>query len=220
MPTTLRHSAPRPGSRRPALRVELLEDRATPCYSITDLGTLGGTTSYAFGVNNWGAVVGSAQTARDESTHAFRYDAAAGMTDLGTLTPGGVSYGLAVNDLGSVTGYASIPGGNRAFLHDGSRMIDLGTLGGRGSVGLSVNVFDMVVGYSYPRSVETHWHAFFYYDGFMIDLGTFGGDYSAANDINNSGLIVGFAQRPDGHQRAFLFDWEGMYDLGTLGGNQ
>src|SRR5262245_62230329 len=108
MPTTLRHSAPRPGSRRPALYVELLEDRATPCYSITDLGTLGGTSSQAFALNNVGQVVGYAQTARDEAAHAFVYDNGT-MIDLGTLG-GPSSAAVAINDSGLVAGSASVPG--------------------------------------------------------------------------------------------------------------
>jgi probable HAF family extracellular repeat protein len=41
-------------------------------YSVTDLGTLGGGISGAFGINNAGQVTGYADTA-DGTTHAFLY---------------------------------------------------------------------------------------------------------------------------------------------------
>jgi probable HAF family extracellular repeat protein len=53
---------------------------------MSDLGTLGGTTSYAFGVNNSNQVVGSAQIASDASYHAFLYTAGK-MVDLNSLCP-------------------------------------------------------------------------------------------------------------------------------------
>jgi probable HAF family extracellular repeat protein len=55
-----------------------------PHYVVTDLGTLGGTFSIAFGVNNAGWVGGGA-TLSNGNEHPFLWSADRGMQDLGTL---------------------------------------------------------------------------------------------------------------------------------------
>jgi probable HAF family extracellular repeat protein len=55
-------------------------------YVVIDLGTLGGTFSQAFGINNRGFVVGFATTTGDAALHAFLWSKGL-MTDLGTLAP-------------------------------------------------------------------------------------------------------------------------------------
>ena len=44
---------------------------AQTLYSITDLGTLGGTLSSAYGINNNRQIVGGAYTAGNAADHAF-----------------------------------------------------------------------------------------------------------------------------------------------------
>ena len=53
-----------------------------------DLGTLGGTTSYAAAINGNGWVVGAATTTGDVAQHAFVRDGTS-MTDLNTAMPAG-----------------------------------------------------------------------------------------------------------------------------------
>jgi probable HAF family extracellular repeat protein len=59
-----------------------------PRYSVTDLGTLGGTYSYAYGMNRVGVVSGGAATATQTGgvyQTAFLWDDDLGIIDLGTL---------------------------------------------------------------------------------------------------------------------------------------
>ena len=59
-----------------------------PRYKITDLGTLGGTYSSAFGLNNTGVVAGGAATPTQTGgiyQTAFLWDDDLGIIDLGTL---------------------------------------------------------------------------------------------------------------------------------------
>src|SRR5215213_1488199 len=82
--------------------------------SITDLGTLGGGNSLAFGTNDLGQVVGESSTASGRS-HAFLWQNGK-MRDLGTL---GGRYSIAweINDHGQVVGESSTASGrSRAFL--------------------------------------------------------------------------------------------------------
>jgi len=75
-------------------------------YSVTDLGTLGGSSSCANGINNNGQVVGYTDTGSGAS-HAFLWTSGGGMQDLGTL--GGSNSGAnGINDNGQVAGWSGI----------------------------------------------------------------------------------------------------------------
>ena len=123
---------------------------AVPSYTILDLGTLAGATSRGNGVIDSGQVTGRAQAIYDPMTggyfsHAFVWDKASGMTDLGPLGLGsGRSSGNGINDSGMVTGSYSVssPLGDvgHAYVWDAvNGVIDIGTLGGLSSVGIAVN---------------------------------------------------------------------------------
>jgi probable HAF family extracellular repeat protein len=93
----------------------------------TDIGTLGGTHSFANGINNAGDVVGESWMPGDTGTHAFLYSGGI-MQDLGTLG-GASSSASAINDSGQIVGTASTPTNeSHAFIRDGGVMTDLNNL--------------------------------------------------------------------------------------------
>jgi probable HAF family extracellular repeat protein len=95
--------------------------------SMTDLGTLGGTSSVGFGINASGQVTGQ-YTQVGSDRHAFLYSGST-MTDLGTLG-GAYSLGHSINASGQVVGWSHTTDfTERAFLYSG------GTIDGPGHSG-------------------------------------------------------------------------------------
>jgi probable HAF family extracellular repeat protein len=96
-----------------------------------DLGTLGGSQSIAYGINNSGQVTGNARVTGDLFLHAFRSTPngqPVSLTDLGTLG-GNNSEGLGINSFGIVVGDSeTFPGSpHHAFIYD-TQMRDLNSL--------------------------------------------------------------------------------------------
>ena len=173
---------------------------------MTDLGTLGGTYSQAYGINNDGQVVGGSYTTGDTIYAAFLYSGGV-MTGLGTL---GGTYGeaRAINDNGQIAGGSYLMGDEiaHAFLYSGGVMTDLGSFGGA-SYGFGINNNGQVVGVS--ESTEYVAHAFLYDEGVMYDLNSLidpasGWELAQALGINNSGQIVGVGYLNGSGAAAFL----------------
>ena len=192
-------------------------------YLITDLGTLGGSTSHALGINNSGQIVGESYTNDADvlTTHAFLYSGGV-MTDLGTL--GGTSGAKGINDQGQVAGWSNTTASNdqtHAFLWSAlTRMIDLGTLGGSMSIAYGINNNGQVVGVS-TTSNEVE-HAFVYSAGAMSDLNSLvptnaGWVLASAATINDSGEIAGIAIS-NGWSQAFLYSGGAVTYLDVLPG--
>jgi probable HAF family extracellular repeat protein len=91
---------------------------------VHDLGTLGGQRSQAFAVNESGLIAGFADTAAgDPHAFLFQTDGAGNVvsrTDLGVLGEN-FSYAYGLDEAGQAVGTSD----DRAFLWDGSRLIDL-----------------------------------------------------------------------------------------------
>ena len=84
---------------------------------MTDLGTLGGTYSTAYGINDGGTIVGNSRHVGG-NRHAFSYDPGTHtMTDLGTLG-GDSSTAHGINDAGTIVGDSDTAGtDHRAFMY-------------------------------------------------------------------------------------------------------
>lgn len=190
-------------------------------YSVTELGTLGGNSSYGTAINASGQITGYSLT-NTGYTDAFLYSNGT-MTNLGAFAANNGSQGFGINGLGQVAGSAGgavgSGGYSHAFIYNNGTMKDLGTFGFY-SLGQSINSSGQVAGYSYSNSWGTGftYHAFLYSSGTMKDLGTLaGGTYSQGFGINDSGQVTGLSQVAGG-ERAFLYDNGTMNNLGTLGG--
>lgn len=109
-----------------------------PPYRVVELSTLGGSSSYAYGINSQGHVVGKAKDTND-NTRAVLWQN--GQTeDLGCLPGGEQAVARAINDSGTVAGYSFVNTTNyHAFRYEDGTMYDLHTCSGPISRGLDIN---------------------------------------------------------------------------------
>ena len=189
---------------------------AAPWYSVTDLGTLGGSSATAYGINNLGQVVGSSDTAQTVS-HAFLWESGH-MTDLGLLdgasSRDSAAYGI--NDASQIAGVYSYPDRDSASFFYASGVAKTLSQVPHGRVSAINNAGEIVGDLS--RDTRSS-QAFLWKAETAIDLGTLGGAGSQARAINDSGQVAGFAYvEGDSAIHAFLYSGAGLADLGTLGG--
>jgi probable HAF family extracellular repeat protein len=197
-----------------------------PRYSVTDLGTLGGSTSQARGLNDIGQIAGLSDLAGDHGFHPFVYEQGV-MTDLGVLDGFSTGQAFAINEHGQMAGTVYNSSGTqvRAFLYDQGNMQNLGLLGGRmdgQSYGWAINDSAQVVGDSLFRpsrhGERARFRPFRFSDDFMQNLGALGGrgTSSVASGINDQGEVVGSSDIDEAGHDYHAFVWTvgiGMVDL-------
>lgn len=138
----------------------------------------------------------------------------------------------AINDAGDVVGYyfgsdwkpvAFISYGNQST----RKAIPLKLPDNIGAYPTGINNKGQIVGYYVSPNYWTDQpyrqkiRSFILDDKGFRDLGNLpGGDTVEATAINNQGQVVGSANNADGETHAFVYNGKGIYDLGTLDGNE
>lgn len=186
---------------------------AGAAVDITELGTLGGSYSVGYSVNNSGAVTGASQTA-DGYNHAFVW-AGGTMIDVGTLG-GSNSRGRSISDTGLVAGYSDTDQyETHAFLWDNGVISDVGHIGGGYSIAYGVNDYGKVVGVS--CDADWYFRAFESDEGGMVVLPDLGVPDCQAFGVNNNGVTVGQAADSEGVIRAVRWENGQIENLGIAG---
>ena len=210
---------------------------------IIDLGTFGGTLSYANAINDRGQVVGFALNGQPDAfitghsdfdgecetgdvssqMRAFVWEEGHGLRDLGTLG-GPDSCAEFINQRGQIAGHSFTsytPNGNTGipsfepFIWTNGKMTGLGSLGGTEGHADSINNRGQVSGVSNLAGDQTQ-HAFLWSDGIMQDL-TPANDWSYPEGLNDNGDVVGAVFNVDGSQFAFLWTAGTLINLGICG---
>jgi probable HAF family extracellular repeat protein len=183
---------------------------AGPIYTITDLGTLGGSSSQAFGISATGQAVGAATTAG--FLHPFS-SFGGGLTDLTGSAAEGIASG--VNSAGTIVGTQYFKG--VAYASEWTNGAAQ-TIAGASSYGMAINDSGAVAGMITTAGGQGN--AFVMSNGTLVDLGTLhGGPWSSAYAINSSGTVAGYGEVASGVFRGFTWSPDtGFTELGTLGG--
>jgi probable HAF family extracellular repeat protein len=209
-------------------------------YNVIDLGTLGGTFSWAQGLNNRGQASGFSTLPEGNRHGLFWQDGV--ITDLGTLGgPNSTAFGISASD--EIAGFAetSTPdplgedffgSGNHLislpFVWQNGVMTTLPTLGGNNGAAVGINNQGQVVGEAEnatpdptcagPQVLQVK--PVIWTKGKVQELPTFPGDPKGlALNINGRGQAVGWSgDCITGGVHALLWDKGTVTDLGNLGG--
>ena len=181
---------------------------------LIDLGTLGGTESFAYAINDSGQVIGVADLAGDKQSHVFLYDKG-NLVDLTAIYD--IESANDINEIGQIVG--NMPNGHSGLL-SGGVITDLGTFGGIFSSPLGINNLGQIVGYY--SSPEFFNHAILYSNGVVTNLGPFDDEaISIATAINDSGMIIGDATHSFTiPYHAFLYSNGVMTDISPFGSSE
>src|SRR5688572_1105110 len=174
-------------------------------YTVMDLGTLGGASSYAFDINSTNQIVGYAKLSTGaERAFLFRDANNNGMADsgemvnLGTLAGHASSYAYAVNNDGIIVGISITATNSRKAVRFQTTGNPTDLQMGIASSAYDVNIHGEIVGATLLGISYTAVHRS--PSGQVTQLGTLGGGfpYSEAFAINDSGTIVGYSSTDAG----------------------
>ena len=182
---------------------------------LTDLGLIPGySTHSAFGVNDIGQIVGSAENGNGEAS-GFVWNANTGFQLLATLNGITPSHAQSINNSSHIAGYAA--SNDRAFIFDGTTNINLDTfVGGGRSIAYDINAGGKAVGFAVIAGGSSR---AFKWNGSapLENLGVLpGGGASEAYSINSSEILVGYSQVTGGDRHAFVYESGQMYDLNAF----
>jgi probable HAF family extracellular repeat protein len=162
-------------------------------YSVTDIGTLGGSTSQAIAINKAGVVTGTSDLPGDIDSHVFVWTSSGGIKDLGTLG-GSFAVGTGINSAGNVVGYSLLSNNvTHAFLYTSAGGLqDLSSIIGPSGFSEANGIDDKnrIVGYS-STATNQNGDAVVWTGSTILDLGLDGATSSVANAINAKSQVVG-----------------------------
>lgn len=211
-------------------------------YILTDLGTLGGNDSFAYGINNLGQVVGYANNNSNQELAFIWQNGVMTANYSWGLIGVNQSYAYNINDNSYCVGtYYSVGSTPRAYAaKDGTLAA---TFSGEGYAYDINNQNEMIVrinGQLQYKNLDTAaitslgslttataindnaqvvGGSVMWDNGTFTQLGDLGSGNTKASDINNSTQVVGQSYYQPGFQHAFKWNTtDGMVDLGTIGG--
>ncbi|HEX8521246.1 MAG TPA: hypothetical protein VF669_03250 [Tepidisphaeraceae bacterium] len=200
---------------------------AEPTYTVTNIGTLGGTSSSANDINNRGQVVGGSTDASGAS-RAFLFENGT-IRDLGNPPFNPVVNAKDILNNGDIFvsgANADNPNNPRLFRWRDNDYDELGTLIGGNEITVQGAADpDFVTGYG--SALEGTQRAFIRHENFYNTLGTLGGFGSVGQAINSKGHTAGYSGTASGNTHAFVYTGPvgrdvtvgPLQDLGTLGGS-
>jgi probable HAF family extracellular repeat protein len=194
-------------------------------YIFTDLGTLGGSDSDAFEINNSGQIIGTAWTTGDQASHPTLWSGDTTM-DLTTNLEGSSIVVTGLNDSGQIIGnsvmsFSAWDWAWRASVWNGGALTTLDVLPDTThNRATAINNSGQIIGDSIIDSYQGQYHATLWEGVTPTDLGI----DSFAHAINDIGQIAG-SMDYDGNlagssgYHATVWNSGTPTDLGTLGGS-